>query len=337
MKKVLRFLGYTLIALLVLAAIGITFTIGWRPFIGPKARPLTARKFEATPERLKRGEYIATHVAGCMECHTPGDWMQHEVKLDEARMGAGQPMPLNGLPGRIIASNLTPDPETGTGNWSDDQLARAIREGIGHDGRALFPMMPYSRFRHMTDEDLASVIVFLRSLLPVRNALPRTEVIFPVNYLIRSEPQPLTEPVQAVVSTPVKRGQYLVAIANCGDCHTPMKQGKFIPEMDLAGGRLLEGPFGHVASANITPDPTGISYYTEDLFVQAMRTGYVGGVRKLNQIMPWSVFRGMTDEDLKAMFAYLKTVKPVVHRVDNSETPTQCKRCGAVHGLGDKN
>jgi hypothetical protein len=90
----------------------------------------------------------------------------------------------NNLPGRIVASNITPDPETGAGNWTDDQLARAIREGIGHDGRALFPMMPYENLRHMSDEDLASLVVYIRSLPAVRHELPASEIVFPVKYLI---------------------------------------------------------------------------------------------------------------------------------------------------------
>jgi len=81
-----------------------------------------------------------------------------------------------------VAPNLTPDPETGSGNWSDDALARAIREGAGHDGRALFPMMPYENFRYLSDEDVASIVVFLRTLPPVRNPLPTTRLIFPVKY-----------------------------------------------------------------------------------------------------------------------------------------------------------
>ena len=70
---------------------------------------------------------------------------------------------LKGFPGLVFAPNITPDPETGAGNWTDDQLARAIREGVGHDGRALFPFMPYQDFRFYSDEDLASIIVYLRS------------------------------------------------------------------------------------------------------------------------------------------------------------------------------
>ena len=121
-----------------------------------------------------------------------------------------------GLPGHVVPPNITPDPETGAGRWTDDMLARAIREGIGHDGHALFPFMPYPDFRYASDEDLASVIVYLRSIPPIRKALPQTEIIFPVKYLIRSVPQPITEPVpQPDVSTPVKRGEYLVTIAGC--------------------------------------------------------------------------------------------------------------------------
>ena len=100
-------------------------------------------------------------------------------------------MNMSDLPGHVVGPNLTPDVETGAGTWCDDQLARAIREGIGHDGRALFPMMPYEDFRHMSDEDLASVVVYLRSLAPAVHAeLSKTEIIFPVKYLIRSVPEP---------------------------------------------------------------------------------------------------------------------------------------------------
>ena len=144
----------------------------------------------------------------------------------ESKLGAGEVFPLVGLPGTVVAPNITPEPTTGAGSWSDDQLARAIREGIGHDGRTLFPLMPYEHFRNMSDEDVASVVVYLRSLPPVQNLLPKTEIAFPVNFLIRSVPQPVTEPVPASNSTdPVKRGEYLVQMAGCSDCHTPQERG----------------------------------------------------------------------------------------------------------------
>ena len=338
MKRFAKILGFVFVVVVLLLAIAITFTIGWRPFIGPRARPLTDRTFAATPARLERGKYIAEDVAGCMDCHSPHDWTKHDAPVPEGMEGAGENFPVVGLPGQFSAPNLTPDRETGIGTWSDDQLARAIREGIGHDGRALFPVMPYLDYQSMSDEDLASVIVYLRSLKPVHNALPPTKIIFPVKYLIRSVPRPLTAPVPAPdLSTPVKRGAYLVNMAGCSDCHTPQdSHGMPMPGLDFAGGFILDGPWGRVASANITPDASGISYYDEGLFAQVMRTGYVKA-RKLNQIMPWTVFSGMTDEDLAAMFAYLQTVPPVHHRVDNTEPPTYCPLCKSTHGAGDQN
>jgi mono/diheme cytochrome c family protein len=333
----MKWIGITLGVIVVLVVGAITFTIGWRPFIGPKTRPLTGRKFEATPARMARGQYLVENL-GCFDCHGEHDWKKHDAPMVPGTRGAGYAeFPMAGLPGRVVPPNITPDPETGAGNWTDDQLARAIREGIGHDGRALFPFMPYPDMAAMSDEDLASVIVYIRSIPPVHKALPKTELIFPVKYLIRSVPQPITEPVpEPDASTPAARGKYLVTLAGCSDCHTPQSKGQNIPGMDFAGGSIFDGPWGKVASANITPDPSGISYYDEALFVQTIRTGYVKA-RVLNQIMPWWHFRDLTDDDLKAMFAYVKTLKPVKHRVDNSYPPALCKVCGSLHGLGDKN
>jgi mono/diheme cytochrome c family protein len=338
MKRFLKISFAIVLCLIVLLAVGITLTIGWRPFIGPRVRPLTNRVFERTPERWARGKYIVENLAACSDCHSPHDWTKHDNPIPPGMEGAGEDFSImTGLPGRVVVPNLTPDMETGSGTWSDDALARAIREGIGHDGRTLFPLMPYERYRIMPDEDVASVIVYLRSLPPVRNPLPNTDIIFPVKYLMRSAPQPITDPVPAPdLSDPVKRGAYLVTIASCRDCHTPMDKGQPLPNMDLSGGQVFEGPWGRVASANLTPDPSGIPYYDETLFLQAIRTGYVKA-RPLNQIMPWRNYSGMTDDDLKAIFAYLKTVKPIHHVVDNAEPPTMCVVCGAMHGGGDKN
>lgn len=339
MNRVGRKLALVFAALVLVIVAGITFTVGWHPFIGPRTRALTARKFQSTPERLARGEYLVRNVTDCMGCHAEHDWTAHDAPVLPQTLGAGQDMNiLKGFPGKVYAPNITPDTETGAGSWSDDQLARAIREGVGYDGRALFPFMPYLDFRHMSDEDLASVIVYLRSLPPVHKRQPTTELIFPVNYLIRNAPDPLEAPVpEPDVSTPEKRGKYLVTIAGCSDCHTPQDaHGQPLPGMDFGGGFVLDGPWGRVASANITPDPSGIPYYDQAMFTQAMRTGFVGA-RKLNQIMPWHVYRGMTDEDIAAIFAYLKTLKPVRHRVDNTEPPTFCKVCRQTHGGGNQN
>jgi mono/diheme cytochrome c family protein len=218
-------------------------------------------------------------------------------------------------------------------------LARAIREGVDRNGRTLFPMMPYERYRTMADEDLASIIVYMRTIPPIRRQLAQSEIIFPVKYLVRSAPEPVTQPVSsdaAQSTNPVIRGAYLLNIAGCADCHTPDVRGVPVAGMDFAGGAPRNGPWGTVSAANITPDDSGIKYYDEALFIQTMRTGYVRA-RELKPIMPYWIFGQMTDNDLKAVFAYLRTLKPVHHRVDNSETATLCKLCRQKHGAGDQN
>jgi mono/diheme cytochrome c family protein len=332
-KLLARILGYGILVLLVLGALAITFTVGWRPVIGAKKRPLTARRFEPTPERLRRGEYLVHAVINCMGCHS-----KYAEKADPpmllSKEGAGRILDEEGN-FRLVAPNITSDPETGLGKWSDDAIARAIREGIAADGSVLFPDMPYEHFRHISDEDLASIVVFIRSLPPGHTDLPPTRIPFLFSRLIQAVPQAVTEPVpEPDVSTPTKRGAYLVEMGHCTDCHTP-RDPKFqpIPGMEMAGGvPMEEGVF----SANLTPDASGIGYYDEALFIETIRTGYVRA-RKLNSAMPWWAFRNMTDDDLKAVFAYLCTLKPVHHLVDNAEPPTQCKRCGHKHGGGDHN
>jgi len=335
MNKFVKGVGIGVLVLVILVVVGISATIGWRPFIGSKKRALTDRRFEATPERLKRGEYLSEHVAGCTYCHTPQEQGPNGPELVRGQKGGGQFFSMPGFPGTVVAPNITPDPETGIGNFTDDQLARAIREGISHDGRTLFPMMPYTHFRQMSDEDLASVVVYLKTLPPIRNALPRTEIHFPVKYLIRGVPEPVTGTVQADLSTPASRGEYLVNLSSCLDCHTPRKRGRLDSSMKFAGGQVFDAS-GQIASPNITPDVTGIGSYTEEKFVKALRTGYVGK-RQLNTVMPWQGYSGQTDEDLKAMYGYLRTVPAVAHHVDNTQPPTACKKCGQKHGAGDTN
>ncbi|MBZ5570445.1 MAG: c-type cytochrome [Acidobacteriia bacterium] len=337
MSKLGKILLGILVGLVVLLIVATSATIGWRPIIGPKARALTDRKFEVTPQRLERGRYLFNSLTLCVDCHSPHDLKRPDHPIQTGMEGAGELMPVDDLPGRVVAPNITPDPQTGAGTWTDDQLARAIREGIGHDGRTLFPMMPYENFKHLSDEDLASLVVYMRSLRPVRNELPKTEIIFPVKYLIRSVPKPITAPVSAPdPGDRLKWGAYLVKVGNCADCHTPADKGQPLPGLDFAGGQVFNGAWGRTVSANITPDASGIGYYDEALFIQVLRTGYVKA-RKLDALMPVEQYKGLSDDDLKAMYAYVRTLKPVKHRVDNAEPPTFCKLCRAKHGAGDQN
>ena len=326
----------TLLIIVVVLGLGITFTIGWRPIIGAKKRALTDRKFEATPQRLARGKYLVDGVLGCFGCHTDADWSKQGAPPVAGREGSGHIWSDQDMPW-LVAPNITPDKETGAGNWSDDTLARAIREGIGHDGRALFPIMPYQNYRDMSDEDLASVIAYLRTVPAVHNQLSTTKMPFPLNYLMQNMPQPVNAPVaQPDQSTPEARGAYLVKMGACADCHTPQEKGQPMPGMEFAGGFPLHEPKGDVVSANITPAASGIGYYNEATFIQAMRTGKVGA-RPLHYSMPFYFYGKMTDQDLGSVFAFLKTLKPVKHQLDNFEPPTYCRLCKQKHGFGATN
>jgi len=297
-------------------------------------RPLTNRKFEPSPERMARGKYLVESVAGCFGCHAKMANNLGPGELPEfTDVGAGNVF-VDEKDFVLVASNITPDVETGAGSWTDDQLARAIREGIGHDGRVLFPMMPYTVYKDMSDEDLASIIIYIRSIPAVHKEQPKTKI--PARYAdaILKFPEPIEHEIGPPANDPVSRGRYLVAVAHCHECHTPFddKTVDFVPGMDFAGG----ADFGDVASANITPDYTGIGYFDEALFIKTLRTGWVGA-RPLRMPMPWPFFRNMTDDDLKAIYAYLRTLPPIHHDVDNTEVATFCKRCNGKHGLGEHN
>jgi hypothetical protein len=154
-RRLAKISGYGILVLVLLAALALTFTVGWRPVIGAKKRPLTARWFKPTPERMRRGNYLLHAVIPCMGCHS-----KYDDKADPpvllSKEGAGAVLyDQGGI--RIVAPNITSDPETGLGKWSDDAIARAIREGIAADGSVLFPAMPYQHFRDLSDEDTASL------------------------------------------------------------------------------------------------------------------------------------------------------------------------------------
>ena len=130
-------------------------------------------------------------------------------------------------------------------------------------------------------------------------------------------------------------GEYLAHIGNCANCHDATDpEGRKLPY----GGGQIVSDHGEkaAAAANLTPDASGISYYDDNLFVTAIRTGHVGA-RELVAAMPWRYFRSFSDEDLQSLFTYLRTLKPVHHRVDNTEPPTFCKLCRDTHGGGSLN
>ncbi|HKW00964.1 MAG TPA: cytochrome c [Vicinamibacterales bacterium] len=339
MRVRVRTVIFSVLALLVVLVLVVITKMGWQVVLGPHSRPVTNRKFEVTQARLDRGKYLVESQTHCFFCHSEHTLTDPMFPMVAGKMGAGFELPIPEL-GRVIAPNITPDPETGIGKWTDDEIARAMQEGVSRDGRALFPIMPYQRFRNLTDEDLASVIVYVRSVPPVRNVLPVTKLNFPLNFIVKTIPEPLTTHTpQPPRTTAEARGEYIVeAAVGCADCHTPTNQGVPLPGLTFGGGESFDDPSQRktVFSANITMDPSGIAHYDETMFINTMRTGQVPG-RVLTHIMPFEAFKNMTDDDLKDVFAYLKTRPPVKHRVSNVDPPTLCVVCNKTHGLGELN
>jgi len=227
-----------------------------------------------------------------------------------------------------VARNITPHAETGIGGWSDETLARAIREGIGHDGRALSRAMPSSYFRELSDSDLAAVIAYLREQPAIEQDDPPTVLPEDEQEQLTAELQPLERPVAAVDPTDtVAYGRYLVRIGQCVGCHTAWEAPR-TPGL-LAGGNNIDGIF----SSNITPHATGIGY-SKQAFMAIMRTGK-GGV--LSGTMPWQAYRHLPDRELGALYDFLQTLHPFSHLVSNAVPPSQCAVCGQKHGLGEQN
>jgi mono/diheme cytochrome c family protein len=196
-------------------------------------------------------------------------------------------------------------------------------------------MMPYWNLRNLTDEDLVSIIVYLRSIPAVHRPLPKRNLPHDPVTDWRAEVQP--PPLPSDAPAPVRRGEYLVHIGNCTGCHTTADpQGRPVPGMLFAGGRVFVRRWGTVASANLTRDPSGIGYYDEAQFIRTIRSGHVGA-RKLSRTMPYPLYAHLTDNDLKAIFSYLRTLLPVRHRVDNTEPPTLCPKDKNRHGYGERN
>jgi hypothetical protein len=254
-------------------------------------------------------------------------------------LGAGNVFPPGFIPlppgGQVVAPNITPDRETGIGSWTDAEIDRALQHGISKDGHPLFNLMPYWQYNALTPEDAKSIIVFLRSIPPVHNALPVTKLPFPVTVDMKKD---LIPPLPKNASAQIRHGWYLARIAGCEDCHTPIVRGQQPPSMMFAGGMYFQGPFGNVFSLNITPSASGIGFMNEGMFSRTLTTGRVNGTgNKLNPIMPFEAFRNLKPADIRALYAFLRTVPKVRHNIDNSDTATLCPLDGEKHGLGDRN
>ena len=242
---------------------------------------------------LTRGSHLVEGVLSCKECHGAD---HGGTLLIDAR-------PFMLLP----APNLT----RGTGGVAprlrEVDWVRAIRHGVGHDGRAL-AVMPSRAYQHLSDADLGAVIAYLQRLRPVNRALPERSFGPISRFLIANEKLPLFgadsidhAAVRSVASPPrvvtVEYGRYLADIAGCTDCHGP----------GLSGGPLAAGPPDAPPASNLTP--AGIGAWTELEFRRALREGEGSGGRQLNELMPWRSLR-LTDEELRALWLFVCSVPP---------------------------
>lgn len=249
---------------------------------------------------LERGDYLMNTIVACGNCHTT--------------MGPDGPGPelAGGLlfdfpPFTTWAANITPDRETGIGDWSDAEIGRAIREGVGRDGRLLAPLMPAAFYQHISDRDLAALIAYLRQVEPVSNGLPETEFRMAL-------PPAWVEPVASVAEPdqgdPVAYGAYLARIGHCLECHSPIDgHGQPQPERAGAGGMEFPGPWGVSVSANITAHPElGLGTWSDAEIKRAIAEGIGRDGRKLMPPMGFAYYAGMTEADLDALVAWLRTL-----------------------------
>ena len=291
----------------------------------PKIYEPTDTKVNITAERLERGKYLANHVTVCIDCHSTRDWSKFAGPVVPGTYGKGGELfneEIGGVPGTLYAKNITP---AGIGNWTDGELMRLITNGVNKDGKAIFPLMPYLSYNNLTQEDLHSIVAYIRSLAPIENAVEESSLNFPLNLIVKTIPPEKYIPTHEIdKADKLKYGEYLTKIAGCADCHTPQEKGEPLPGMYFAGGFEFKMPGGVVRSMNITPDEeTGIGVWDKDDFIDRFKfydpdSNEIESVGKgeFNTPMPWTMYAGMSVEDLEAIYAYLKTVPPVKNMVE---------------------
>lgn len=324
MKKIIRRVLGALAALVLLAIVGLVVKFY---VLSPRSRPAQVMTAQASLEALERGKYLVNNVAACIGCHSP---VQEDKPGDppvEGRVGAGRDFGDWGpeVPFRLRAPNLTPDKETGIGNMTDGEVVRAMREGIGRDGRALFPQMPYLTYAQtLSDDDALAIVAYLRTLTPIKNDPGRTEIKFPVSMFIRGAPKPLegSPPKAPAPSDTMARGKWLLDVCSCHDCHDSVNgRMQKLAGKALAGGMRipLAAGKGFAVAPNITSDKsTGIGAYSDDDLRRVFNEGK-GKAGRVLYAMPWSYYSGLTKEDKESLIAALREVPAVVNPVAPSE------------------
>ena len=319
MKKFLKVTLIVIGAIIVLACAAGFYVKKALPDVGPPPDV----KVELTPARLARGQYLCINVAGCLVCHSTRDTGVFGGPVEPGTLGKGGELfgPADGLPGNIYAANLTPYHLRG---WTDGELFRAITSGVSKDGHALFPLMNYPAFGHSDPEDVYSIIAYLRTLPAISNDVPPTQLDFPVSLIVNTMPSKASLGQKPDSNDAIAYGKYLVTMASCVDCHSPVNKGRVVAGMEFAGGRDFGSVDGHTLySPNITPDKaTGIGNWNRELFLRKFKqyadssyTPQRMSAHAKNTPMPWQAFAGMHERDLAAIYAYLQSLKPISHKI----------------------
>jgi len=255
---------------------------------------------------LERGTYLMHSIVACGNCHTPKG-PQGEVPGMEL---AGGFKIDGGAEFLAVAPNITPDPETGIGKWTDAQIITAIREGRRPDGTMIGPPMPIGMYHRMSDGDVRAIVAYLHQVKPVKNAVPKSEyhIPLPASY------GPPADHADVPRNDQLRYGAYLAGpLGHCMECHSPLVKG--VPDLEHragAGGNKFEGPFGVSVSRNLTPDPeNGIGKWTFAQFKTTLSTGVRPNGEHLKPPMGFGYYKNISDADFQAIWAYLHSLKPL--------------------------
>jgi mono/diheme cytochrome c family protein len=256
---------------------------------------------------VERGGYLVNGILTCGNCHTPKG--PGGVELT-GEMHAGGVIEWDTPTFKVKGPNITPDREAGIGSWSDAEIKAAIQDGKHKNGHPLAPIMPFAFYKVFTPRDIDAVVAYLKSVPPKNNRSQPPVYKGPMNVdMVPNADKPMSE---ADMSDPVKRGFYLVTIGHCMECHTPMERGeRLLATRYGAGGFRFTGPFGESFSRNITSHrEKGIGAWTDDEIKRAIAQGVRKDGTPLKPPMGYSWYARMTDADLSAIVAYLRTVPP---------------------------
>ena len=257
----------------------------------------------AKSDLIMRGNYLANGILTCANCHSPkGPPAAVAGKDYSGGLSWDEP------PFTVTAPNITPDKETGIGGWTDAEIKTVMRTGMRPNGVHVAMIMPTGFYHIVTDGDLDAVVAYLRTLAPVSNKVADPVYKMPqVEHVIPGGEKPFTE---GMMSDKLKKGFYLVTIAHCMECHTPMEKGVRRWDTRLgAGGFEFHGPWGVSVSRNITSSKTkGIGAWTDDEIKRAITAGVSKDGSKLKPPMGYQYYATLTPDDLDAIVAYLRTV-----------------------------